>query len=133
MSNLWNKSIEIGVDLIDEQHRELFERFDSLINAINMGEGSDKIEPLMGFLGEYVVTHFNDEEKLMDKAGYPEIDNHKILHHDFVKYFSDVSDKIVEDGVNDQIAHDVKKKLFDWLWTHIANEDKKIGCFIDLS
>ncbi len=63
----WRDSLAIGVEAIDNQHKELLLRFDRLLNACQTGKGIEELKKLQVFLGEYVHTHFNDEEELITR------------------------------------------------------------------
>ena len=64
---VWDKSLEIGNDEIDSQHKEIFKRVNKLLSAMADGSGKDTIGKLIEFLTEYVVNHFDAEERLMRK------------------------------------------------------------------
>jgi len=130
MSISWNAALEIGVEKVDEQHKQLFVALNDLIEAINNGHAMEKVNSLLGFLGGYVVQHFSDEEEIMRDAGYPDLESHQKIHSDFVVYFGKISDRIENDGLNDELVIEIKKKLFDWLWNHIGKVDRKLGLFI---
>ena len=123
----WTKDLETGVALIDEQHKELFDRVNKLLAASSQGRGKEEVGSLLGFLEEYVVTHFADEEKLQQESGYPEFAAHKRLH----------------DGFKNELAKDVEaggptlrsvvltiKIVVDWLMKHIAQVDKTFGKYL---
>lgn len=61
----WNKNLEVGVSLIDEQHKEWFRRADQLFEAGKSGKSKEYIIQMFDFLDEYTKTHFRDEEKYM--------------------------------------------------------------------
>lgn len=60
MSLVWTESLAVGHGLIDVQHRELFQRYNSLLQACKEGHGREELEPALDFLAEYVTKHFAD-------------------------------------------------------------------------
>ena len=48
----WTKDLETGVALIDEQHKELFDRVNKLLAASSQGRGKEEVGSLLGFLEE---------------------------------------------------------------------------------
>ena len=58
----WNEKLATGNSNIDDQHKELFCRFDTLLAACNQRKGKDEVHNLLLFLGDYVKTHFSMEE-----------------------------------------------------------------------
>lgn len=48
---------------IDEQHKELFRMTEELVGAAQNGITAEACRKVIGFLKEYVVFHFRDEEE----------------------------------------------------------------------
>jgi len=63
---LWKEKYELGVPLIDEQHKELFKRVESFMQVLRMASSwedkVDKVNETLDFMNTYVVEHFRDEE-----------------------------------------------------------------------
>lgn len=131
MSISWRKELEIGNALIDGQHRELVERFDTLLAACRRGEGRAELSRLLDFLDEYVVKHFGDEEQLQRESGYPEFQSHQLLHLGFTKRLVDLKRTIKAEG-EVQVDHVLatNKMLLDWLVQHISTRDHELGLFL---
>ena len=67
----WDLTLDIGIDSIDNQHKELFNRLDQLLSSIDEGRSNDEVIKTLDFLEEYVVKHFNEEEEIQNKINYP--------------------------------------------------------------
>lgn len=130
MAILWKDDLSIGVDQIDNQHKELIARIDGLFEACNYGKGKEEVLKVIDYLGEYVVTHFSDEEVLQKKYGYPEYDNHKKMHTQFIKDFEVLKGNLDKDGVSPSLIIKMNKLLIDWLLNHIKKADKALGTYI---
>ena len=52
----WNDDLTTGNNTIDEQHKELISRFNSILAACNLGKGKDEVKNLLQFLGEPVAV-----------------------------------------------------------------------------
>jgi len=80
---MWKEKYKIGVDLIDQQHEELFRRVSEFTRIIRSEENwdarIDKVKETMAFMKDYVVDHFNEEEAYQAKINYPELEAHKKL------------------------------------------------------
>ena len=72
----WTEDIAVGVELIDEQHRNLFEHLNNFVDAIDNGAGTDEIEKVVGFLDKYVIEHFDTEEMMMKEVSCPDMEEH---------------------------------------------------------
>lgn len=130
MAISWTEALAVGVPEIDNQHKELFNRIDALLEASGKGRGREEVASTISFLESYVVTHFRSEEGLMAKFNYPNITQHKQLHADFVKEFGALKAQFERDGVNSLLVIAVQKKVVEWLKIHIGRDDKAVGNFI---
>ncbi len=129
MALLWTKSLEVGVDLIDSQHKNWFEKADQLFEAGKNGKSKEYIIQMFDFLDEYTKTHFRDEEKYMQRINYPELPQQKQMHTDFIKKLSELRKQYETAGANISVIISANQFILDWLTKHISNADKKIGEF----
>lgn len=67
---MWKESYRLGVDRIDEQHIELFRMTEELIRAIERRASTEAYQKALGFLKDYVIYHFADEEQYQAPIGY---------------------------------------------------------------
>lgn len=124
----WREDLAIGVDQIDNQHKELLARFDLLLRSCKEGKGREEVLHLLSFLDEYVISHFGDEEKLQKKSGFPDYEEHHAEHVSFIARLADLKERMRTDG-SVQIDHvlDTNKLLLDWLLRHISVRDRAVG------
>lgn len=126
----WNDDLLVNIVQIDDQHRELFRRFNVLGDAVWDGKGKQVIGETLDFLAEYTVQHFNAEEELMREYQYPALITHKKAHDNFVQevqaFINDFASKDVDSG----LIISVVNKLGDWTRNHIRRMDKELGEFI---
>lgn len=130
MSLEWTESLSVGVAIIDEQHKELFRRFDDLIDACQEGHGKEKVVELMGFLDGYVVFHFGEEEKLMQHYGYPGIESHRNEHASFVRRLQYLKQGLDAQGTTHTLVTQTVRVLLNWIVKHIKSVDIELGAFL---
>jgi len=123
----WDPSLECGVELIDNEHRELVRLVGDLIQAAKNRKAVESSKGALDFLGKYVTTHFEHEEIYMKKCSYPETSEHKRLHAEFVKTFLDLKKHYDENGENLAIALEINTVASNWLINHIKAVDKKFA------
>ena len=123
---MWGKKNEIGIPIIDEQHRGVISAINSLYYSIQTGDGDKMIEPTIITLQQYVKVHFKIEEELIKKAKYPYLDEHLSLHEIFVDRIRKLS--IVSSKKKDSDM--VLKFLKEWWLNHISQEDSKYAPFV---
>jgi len=126
----WDDSYLIGDKHVDEQHKELFVTVNGLIDAIERGVGAEELKKTLDFLIQYTVTHFNDEEELQRRIGYPKLDAHHVIHEKFKKVAVELAGEAANIGNSETLIKEVKRKVGDWLVTHVTSEDARIGKFI---
>lgn len=127
MALLWTKNLEVGVDLIDTQHKKWFEKADQLFEAGKNGKSKEYIIQMFDFLDEYTKTHFKDEEKYMQSISYPELNAQKEMHENFIKKLAELRKQYETAGANITVIISANQFILDWLTKHISNADKKIG------
>lgn len=128
MSVSWRDDLSVGVELIDNQHKELLSRFDSLLKACKEGNGRDEVLGLLEFLDQYVISHFDEEEKIQQKSNFPDYTPHKLEHEAFKARIAEIKSSLNSEGevLLDHVL-DTNKLLLDWLIRHISVRDRAVG------
>ncbi len=129
MAYKWSDDLLVGVTSIDSQHINLFDRINKLVGAIDSGKTNGEVGSMINFLENYVVMHFDMEQKLMDEKHYPEFPSHKGEHVKFIDAFKKLKEDYEKNGSSEDLAQEVKKQVGDWLVNHIHKVDKKFGEF----
>lgn len=126
---MWKDQYELGNELVDSQHKELFSRVAAL-NEIVEGEdaASRKQECINAilFLKDYAVNHFADEEKFQESLNYRFLEFHKAIHSSFVDSVLDAEKKLVESDFSLPVVKEFCGFLSMWLIYHVAGADQKI-------
>ncbi len=126
----WSPKISTGIDWQDRQHKELFHRINSLLDAMTVGLGKEEVQRLFSFLDEYIVIHFDAEEQAMHKYDYPDMLSHLEEHTHFIDDVATLKEEAREDSVTTTHIIKVQSRVVDWLMNHICTVDKKLGKFI---
>jgi hemerythrin-like metal-binding protein len=123
----WDESLETRIPHMDEQHRKLVSLINDLDQAVEDGTGGLLISYVLQELIRYVKDHFNDEEQLLMRHGFPELAGHRREHDLFVERLGQISDSF-KDG--DELSSSVLDFLKDWLVIHIKGTDQRYAAFI---
>lgn len=126
----WTPDLAVGVETIDNQHKELYKRINDLLEACRAGKGKETVGEVVAFLEAYVVEHFNAEESLMVRYSYPGYVDHKSLHTQFVKDFAALKEQIKAEGATGHIVIQTNRVVVNWLNQHIRNVDTRLGEFL---
>ena len=76
------------------------------------------------------MTHFNDEEEVQRNCGYPNFEKHRLIHEKFKRTAVELAEEAGEIGSNEALVKELKRKVGDWLVTHVTGEDARIGKFL---
>ena len=124
----WNSTYSVGIEKIDQQHKQLFEMLNRLHEAMGSGKGSQAVAAVLEQLVQYTRTHFSDEENMMSAYQYPDFSAHKHLHEDLVRQISDFQKKQQANQLG--LSIEVQVFLRNWLSKHILENDLKYSPFL---
>ncbi len=116
----WTEDLETGIHVIDDQHKRIISYINELDHASQTGSAADVQHVLEGLL-DYTVTHFEFEEELQEKAGYPFLKAHKRVHEIFMKRIAAFRER-ANHGEN--IIPELLSMLKVWLSSHIKGDDR---------
>jgi hemerythrin len=122
----WSATFSVGIKLIDDQHKELFDLVNDMYNHVNNDDEEAErayFQSVVKQVVGYVKTHFATEEIIMKRTKYKGYDGHKKVHDSLILSVLDILKKFVEGTRFPLIAltHFIK----DWILTHIAIMDKQ--------
>ena len=85
----WKEEYNIGVDLIDKEHQELFQFINKLylLTQKKWGWNSSRqsCRRAIDFFEKHAIEHFADEEAYMTSIGYKDLEQHQRIHEGFLK------------------------------------------------
>ncbi len=134
MSFIWDKSYNIGISEIDNQH----EHFVNMLNRMQEAykdtlpsSPSDEVKMKVYLdilnLRKYALNHFSMEEKYMVNSKYPKFFDHKKQHDAFIRKVLDLEDELLESqGVSPQ---NLISFMLSWFEGHIQKVDKDFGIY----
>jgi hemerythrin len=133
MAIMWEDYLAIGVAEIDGQHKELFSRFNALLEACNQGKGKEEVRGLLLFLNDYIKTHFAAEEELQIRHEYPGYAAHKEQHDIFIQKIDQFAQQFNSEGATISLVIQVNQTLVNWLIEHIRKVDLALGEYLQQS
>lgn len=129
MSPEWSPALSVGVEPIDEQHRELFRRAHVLVEALKSGHRAE-VGELFEWLGQYASEHFAAEEDFMREVGYPGLAAHRERHEEFRRQLGTLVAEHQRKGATPLVTLELHNWLSDWLRKHVSSEDQELGRFV---
>ena len=122
-----------GNNLIDEQHKEIIEKINKLVNTCENGTCQIESVKMLDYLADYTEKHFQEEEALQEAVEYPGLEEHKKRHNEFriaVKELHEMLDE--EEGPSPKFVKAVQENVIDWLYRHIKGFDSSVATYINL-
>lgn len=130
----WTEDLTVGVEKIDSQHREMFQRIAAFRAALRQGMARSEIEQTFAFLEGFVADHFTTEENYMRRYGYPGILDHRAEHESFARDFSEFKKRWKELNVAGEITSflelEMERRFTSWLTDHIGSTDKQMAAYL---
>jgi hemerythrin len=126
MSLIWRQEMSTGLEWQDEQHQQIFEQIDKLLEAMRHSAGQSVVKDLIDFLGNYTRTHFEGEEDYMLKHNCTTYAEHKKCHEDFSEQLGELVELYNRQGASTMVVMRLQSWLRDWLINHIMNVDRKM-------
>ncbi|HZK27607.1 MAG TPA: bacteriohemerythrin [Thermoclostridium sp.] len=129
----WNDSYSIGIQTIDEQHKQLIKIAGKLQDMLQAGDSVDYYDYIIEAINElkdYTKYHFGYEEEKLKEFNYPDYEDHRMQH----LYFVDKIDKISMQDIDNQqldVISDTLDFLAKWFFSHILNIDTKYVDYVD--
>jgi hemerythrin len=126
----WGPKYEVGIKLIDAQHRELVSLTNELYRACLARDDTigAVFKEAMSEMVKYVRFHFGAENELMERIGYPNYHTHRKEHIVLInKILEAVKD--YEKG-NKYAPNHFVRTLKDWIFGHIAVSDQAYAAFV---
>ncbi|MCG8636104.1 MAG: bacteriohemerythrin [Desulfobacterales bacterium] len=117
----WEEKYSVDVPQIDEYQKELFNKFNELIDMKTKKVDAKAATNMISDINDYSKMFFAKEEKLLRAKKYPDLESHAKAHRQFIKNSIALRREIAEDINN--LTMDVILDLRDWLVDHIETSD----------
>lgn len=125
---VWNEQLNIGVEVVDKAHANIFRIAGKMIDLIEHEENyRTACREGLKYLEEYSMKHFSEEEAYMRSVRYPGYAKHKQIHDTFRDQTLVTLKKTLElSGYSRAAAQRFLSILLGWITGHIMTEDQEI-------
>lgn len=124
MFAVWKDAYCTGHHLVDGQHRELFLLINEFTGAIAARRGRELVTPVLDRILAYVEEHFEVEEELMRRTGFPGLAQHQAIHRVFRAQTASLAEAYRAGRL--VLPLTLSQFLVGWLKGHIEVEDRAI-------
>ncbi len=124
----WRDSYSVGIDSIDSEHKKLVELINDVFMVVRDKGHGETLNQAVEKLLEYTRDHFAAEEKAMEEADYPLLEDHRKEHARLEQEVVDFQQRLREEG--GELRVDLYHFLRDWLTHHIIECDKGYSAYL---
>jgi len=117
---VWLPEYNLGIPIIDEQHRGIVTTINSLFYAMQNKHGENVLKSVVNMVNEYTHIHFDVEESFMRKRGFTDFKRHQKWHDELRYKLSNVGNK----SLWEHNPHEFLDFLKNWWIDHICEKDK---------
>ncbi len=123
---IWDESLAVGNEIIDNQHKQLFNlatQLETLFEAYTETDYDyDEIIRIIVKLHLYTIYHFETEEKILEEINFPGLIMHKKEHQSFISFLEQIKPDTIEHD-SYQTLLDLLAFVVNWIMSHIKGTD----------
>jgi hemerythrin len=126
---VWDDSFSVGVEEMDEQHKQIIKMVNRMIELKEDKVDSEIVSDTLTKMTEYAGKHFEKEEKYMLEYNYPYYSEQKEQHKEFKKRTATFCMDAMAYKTN--VPIEILTYLKDWWINHILKIDMKYKSFFN--
>ena len=123
----WNPNLETGIEIIDEQHKQLVKLLNQLTGTL-VQDDSVQLMKTFDELAAYAKYHFETEEAIWEKSFKDDVwlESHQRTHTSFLPEVLKLKEE--HEGESLKVVIElIVKFLIRWLAFHIIDNDKRMA------
>ena len=125
----WREDYSIGVQRLDNHHKRLFEAANRLFSAVETGKNLDEVIDVLEFLISYASFHFGEEEAILARYNYPQLESHRAEHRRLIEQASILRERV--HGGEIEVGTELSRLVREWLIRHILDEDRRFATYLN--
>jgi len=122
----WNSSLAIGIESIDNQHKQIFEHLLALENSVAKRDPWHILRFLLSQLAEYMKFHLAVEEAMLEIVRYPQYADHRQAHGRIMEQIAELEDQLQKTGSETNLV----KFFEDWFIRHVLSDDRQYADYL---
>ncbi|MGE0108961.1 MAG: bacteriohemerythrin [Bdellovibrionales bacterium] len=124
----WDESLSVNDAEIDGHHKNIINQVNSFYDKMMKGDGLSGSVQMLNTLGSSLKKHFEHEEGLMSRVGYPDLAEHRRQHEEALRTYNRLRPNVESNKAG------ATKELFEfvafWMKDHIGKHDKVMAEFV---
>ncbi len=126
---IWNESFSVGVALLDQQHKNLVEMINALIEVPGATVRSETVSTLLSRLTEYSIKHFDTKERIFRVTDYPNAVEHKETHTQFRMKLARLCESAMRH--DEAVPAALLEFMKEWLEQHLQGMDMEYRPYVE--
>ncbi|WP_426416663.1 bacteriohemerythrin [Aestuariirhabdus sp. LZHN29] len=129
-SLLWSKRLELGVKVLDKEHRDLLAGFAGLGLMVGRQCSAASLQKRFQHCFELLLVHLRHEEELMIRYHYPLYNEHLMSNSRLVKSIFGLGAQLASRNPPDDLDGQVYALVHDILPHHIDRVDRPLAEYL---
>jgi hemerythrin-like metal-binding protein len=121
-------AVDLGVEMLDAEHKGQLERMEELESAIRDGAARPELSARLDELVRFLEAHFMSEQIAMREHAYPAYEAHVREHEDAIELLRDLEARCSRGDA--EVAVEILAALRGWLVSHIHTTDHSLAEFM---
>jgi hemerythrin len=126
----WQDEFEIGIEPVDDDHKELVDLINAIHEELIGAKASDRLQRFFHQLHTAISEHFALEERIMGGLGYDDVDAHKTDHEQLLNEIQGIMERQARGGYAGSET-DLAHRLRAWFMDHFSAMDAPLHVFLD--
>lgn len=123
---VWSEKLEVGIPIIDEQHRTIVSTMNSLYFMLSKNLFNESIMHISQIVAHHIQLHHFTEEYVLKQANYSGLDAYRILHRECELDLTAAIRKTSQAYAQNAARSDELMVFMKNYWlNHICKEDRK--------
>jgi hemerythrin-like metal-binding protein len=124
----WEEKYSVGIQSIDNQHKEIFKHLNNLLEAMKQGKAENVTFQIIIDLEKYAVVHFQKEEFFFHRFSFSGSAEHILEHQLFIQKITTLKTDLKSGKT--ALSFELLNFLKEWIDHHILVADKAYSeCF----
>ncbi len=124
----WSVDHAVGIAQFDAEHQVFFRLVRKLYEAMKNGTNRATVGALLGEIYTYSATHMTHEEEVLERCGFPQLEEHRSEHAQFRARLREYMDQY--DRERSPVALSLLQFLQEWLDRHLKQFDSRYAEFL---
>ena len=125
----WEPKLELGIDLIDQQHKQLLSYANSFFIQHCSGNAQQSARESIAFLQQYILYHFQAEEAFQVECSYPSYRSHQAQHSFLAMQVKAHQVRLEASDFAPDSIEAFYRFFMGWISNHIMEDDLAFALF----